>query len=306
MSDAITFLARLAKPKKPTGGFGSGFGLCPSRLADQILAGTGKSWNGADLCAYMLARFGFPNYPSDDYKQLATWVLITPIDGIYLSVTPYLVPGSFLQFGFLYHSCRNIHQMLEDPLLPCEVQLREDRNKILVQWWRENRERYAFIGASKSERETCVLAFGESPDGNIYGLYLASKKIRKFLGDRFPQKLVRVRRDLNDLNYFANNAPESYAAAGLPPLPSVDKEQRRRERLLRDTPLVWPHVEPLRDALRATIKDLFRPVFIRDICINGLGMVPDSEDAGMESAERWEHAGRAFPGFGRKRKEANP
>lgn len=79
----------------------------PGKLAEEIL----KEANYGTLLAYMVRRFGPPNHGSDDYKQICAWIVTTPQDGLYLSVSPSL-SGPRYSFGYLigrehYHFSRD-------------------------------------------------------------------------------------------------------------------------------------------------------------------------------------------------------
>ena len=81
---------------------GAGAGeLDPGREAVAI----GARFHGAWLTAYMIRRFGPPNHPSDDLKNLCSWAITTPIRGLAILVTPYLADlgdreGMCLHFGY--------------------------------------------------------------------------------------------------------------------------------------------------------------------------------------------------------------
>lgn len=95
MSNFKTTLATVDENK--LGGFGlSGF-IDPVTWADELYKG---KVSGPLLCCYMIRRFGWPNTSSDPYKKLCSWMLTTPMDGLFLEVMPYLGSGQHnLHFG---------------------------------------------------------------------------------------------------------------------------------------------------------------------------------------------------------------
>lgn len=62
-------------------GFGSSGSLDPGDIAQEIY---GDKFDYGHACAYLLRRFGFHFEGYDDYKTLASWVLTTPMEGVYL------------------------------------------------------------------------------------------------------------------------------------------------------------------------------------------------------------------------------
>lgn len=68
----------------------------PGKLALEEIGGV----NWGELHAYMTRRFGPPNIGSDPYKEIARWVVTTPMDGLHLSIT--ISPNSAdLLFGYI-------------------------------------------------------------------------------------------------------------------------------------------------------------------------------------------------------------
>lgn len=68
-------------------GFAAQGDIDPSAWADELF---GADVPGPWLTCYMIRRFGWPNLHSDSYKQFCSWALTTPIDGLWVAVTPYL------------------------------------------------------------------------------------------------------------------------------------------------------------------------------------------------------------------------
>ncbi len=87
------------KPSKAkwVGGYKAG-AIDPSKIADEVMGQVDGPW----LTCYMLRRFGWPNFGSDGYKELCSWSLVTPLPGLWMTVTPFLGGGSNLHFGVLF------------------------------------------------------------------------------------------------------------------------------------------------------------------------------------------------------------
>ena len=54
--------------------------------------------------AYLFRRFGFPNQPSDSYKELASYLLTTPKDDMLCQITPYAGGNTDISFSFFIPS----------------------------------------------------------------------------------------------------------------------------------------------------------------------------------------------------------
>ncbi len=56
------------------------------------------------LFAYLFRRFGYPNYGWDDYKELAKYILSTPLPDMVLKIVPYCGNSSDISFSFFITS----------------------------------------------------------------------------------------------------------------------------------------------------------------------------------------------------------
>lgn len=68
----------------------------PGEIAKEVLKGI----NWGELMAYCYRRFGPPNLGSDSYKDLVRWVITTPQEGLFLSVSPSPYE-EYLLFGYI-------------------------------------------------------------------------------------------------------------------------------------------------------------------------------------------------------------
>lgn len=76
---------------------------------------------------YMLRRFGLPNLGHDDYKEIARWLITTPIDGLFLTFISRPHHTSLL-FGYV------VSKALDARAKMLEMAQREDRWNAYVDW----------------------------------------------------------------------------------------------------------------------------------------------------------------------------
>lgn len=117
------FLAMpIEKMEEITPGSGATGGLLyPSKIAENYCGM--KELNIGDIMVYGFRRFGYPVNGWDDYKQLCMWVIRTPMEGVFLSLTPTNVSP----FGFI----------LKHPL---SQQLLEEQSLPIIEWGRRCRQ----------------------------------------------------------------------------------------------------------------------------------------------------------------------
>lgn len=78
---------------------GAGAGVIdPGKTAEEVM---GKEISFGMLFAYCFRRFGFPNIGSDEYKEIASYLLVTPIEGLFLRVSIKALSKTSLLFGYL-------------------------------------------------------------------------------------------------------------------------------------------------------------------------------------------------------------
>lgn len=271
------FETRAAPMDAPwSSGYAAGQGANPSRWADEMF---GASIPGPWLLAYMIRRFGWPNAGSDDYKDLCSWMLTTPIEGLYLVVTPYLGnTGGKLQPPF----CGNLHfavrftkqigeQLDRDP---GREAFQRRRARAMRAWWNKHGcKMYVFgWGTKDGDADVLVHEYGQK-DGKVWGLWKRPPRIKR--PQSFPKEPDGML--LWWLGEFlTKNHPEAKLPAKL----------TERERVHRETSF---H-KRARKAIEATLADLLRPVRVRDISFNPLG---HTDGASKPEAERFEGAGYA-------------
>ena len=105
--------AKFSKGKKYTGAYiGT---LSPGKISEDVFT---EQLGGGDLFAYLFRRFGYPNVGWDDYKELANYVISTPMEDVFLEICPYLGgPKTSLHFGYLVSTeidAKLAQEMLKD------------------------------------------------------------------------------------------------------------------------------------------------------------------------------------------------
>lgn len=295
------FTAALAPPNaKYAGGYSAGAFVNPSRWADELF---GASMSGPWLTCYMIRRFGWPNIGSDAHKDLCAWCLTTPIAGLYLVVRPYM--GHDGQREKPSPFCGNLHFAVRFSK-EVGVELERDRererywkkrDKAIERWWnREGRNLYAFgEGETEEDKATLVHRWGEK-DGKVAGLYKRPEDFK-------PQKL-RLHSKIRDMWFWWMAEFLREAHPDIVPDPKVYMGERKPSAFQRRA----------RAAIEATMRDLLRPVRVRDIPISPFGD-PERNDLAKEKCgelrqvEPFEGAGNA-PSYWysprRKREERKP
>lgn len=268
--------------------------LNPSKLAAELL--TTHEWSGPWLACYMLRRFGWPNIGSDDYKELMSWALTTPMEGLYLTVTPYMGRDQqllrngqasgvdALHFGYLHTEPVGKRMSFWAPACRATMAARASR---VNEWWKTTGHlKFVWAGCRKEEGQQCVMETVERNEVT-WGLYVRTAELEQHLETNEGTEASRaeyLKSDLRadqlhmltqDLSLAISNPdlldddPLLPAKIGLDTTdwPETDREQQTRETDEHRRTVL----EPMNDALRAALKDLLRPVFVRDVGFNALG-----------------------------------
>lgn len=232
--------------------------LRPSDLATEVF---GEGVPGAWLSCYMLRRFGWPNCGSDDYKELMTWVLTTPIDGLFLSVTPYLGSSEDnLHFGVLY--TKPVGLAIERDLGRERFWRRQ--HKFITRWWRTKGIKIYSWGYGLLVGDSDELTFLFSEDlahpGKCWGLWKRTPKMKR-KGD-IPKQAKMVDWWISEL--LKKHHPE----VKLPKMTKREREQRGNR-----------FQRQVNNALKRTILDLLRDTYVRDINFNCFGKTEHKGDS---------------------------
>jgi hypothetical protein len=240
------------------GGYGGGT-LQPSTLASEVF---GRELSGPWLACYMLRRFGWPNMGSDDYKQFMTWALTTPIEGLYLSVTPYMAAdggerhplSSNLHFGVLFTEA--VGRKID--FSPGREAWFQRSNRFVMNWWETiGSKLYAWgVGKAEDDRDELIQKFCSHPrrKGLVFGLWKRTPKIT-YASD-LPKNLQMVDWWLAQL--IKDRHPEVK-------LPTMTKRARERSRGKSRACLQAEH------ALKRTMLDLCAATHVRDVEFNCYG-----------------------------------
>lgn len=237
------------------GGYKGGT-ISPKTLSDDLF---GEDIQGPWLTCYMLRRFGWPNVGSDDYKELMTWALTTPIKGLYLSVTPYL-GGSNLHFGILF---TNAVERKIDHDIGRETWFKR-YHKFIMNWWEKHGSKLYMWGYGLREDDPDELVHKFSDDSKnerkCWGLWRITKTTPAARRKGFlPKNIMMADWWLGKL--LEQHHPEIRQ-------PNMTKRERsRRSNSFR---------RQCETAIKRTMLDLLRETHVRDINFNVFGDIEHS------------------------------
>lgn len=289
MKSKLTPFLTTAPPSdqcKYDGGYAGGPGVNVSQLADELFR---EPISGAWLCCYMLRRFGWPNSGSDDYKNLMSWTLTTPIKGLFLSVTPYLGrtesrvfdPKWIHNLHFAVRFTKDIGRKLDD--MPGRWAFVERRQRAIMRWWKTKGIKLYCWGTGKEVGDTHELvsryADAVARPGKklpkrfqgckwVWGLWRRDERI-KFKGD-FHKRTVEAGSGMIEWwlgDFIAKHHPE----VKLPKMTA-------REKRMKNTFAPKAHI-----ALKRTLLDLLRETYVRDINFNIFGGTEERLKVGYAS-----------------------
>lgn len=285
-----TFETKLANVNDARlGGYAGGPGGCPGEFATQLFK---DEITGPWLLAYMLRRFGWPNSGSDPYKNLMSWVLTTPVQGLFLCVTPYLghADEKFIydpkekfhsaNLHFAWRLTKEIKRKLHAD--PGRDAFFKRQHEAISHWWKNTGIKlYAWgIGLKEGDPDELV---HEYSDCEVKGKPMVAGLWRRTVTVKgrcdIPKQAHMVDWWLDEL--LKKHHPE----VKLP-------KMRKRERLRRQNRFQIQ----ARRAMVAAMKDLLRPTNVRDISFTPFGDINWSPKA-VKHYTNQESAGY-FPGAG--------
>lgn len=207
--------------------------------------------NYATLFAYLWRRFGPPSEGSDEYKELVCYYLTTPVTGVAFRVSPSL-SGVYLSFG--YALSRRWSKRIQDwDDRPQDDWLRRAAPYFNADW-RLGHHRWTLKQINGLARG-CV-KFNEFAEDSDPATRRAALRIHREVTQRIgpcpPRRRIHYRRE----------GPGGYRWDDPP------------------TPLEEMPASPARSALAAIehgLRDLLRPVGIRDCHLNACGKVTDEQ-----------------------------
>jgi hypothetical protein len=243
----------LSSDRRIVGGCSSGE-LNPSKLSVSLGPIPGP-W----LACYMIRRFGWPNRNSDDYKQLCTWMLTTPVKGLYLTVTPYLgedgrreTPTN-LHFGYTYDA--TIAKALSDD--PGRKAVQKRARKYALAWWKKTGQHEYTFGTSIDQTDEVL----------IHKVGISKNDPEQFVGfwKRKPDHpQFRPPETRKDKEWWAGMLTMFlHWTLKDPGMPKMTEKEKAMPRCARQA--------EFEAALLASIRSLLHPTHVRDISFSCLG-----------------------------------
>lgn len=207
----------------------------------------GEKMDYGNLFSYLFRRFGYPNKGWDDYKQLAKYVLSTPLPDMVLMIVPYCGNGTDLHFSFMVTA--ETYQKIRD----------YDRRDYLV--WRERM--FDWIEANNMIPEWMEKGMEYLNTENM--VPLTWRQAYDSIGVLHLNK--EGKKPVNVGYNWQQKVHKAYSKIEEPPSHSHSRSYDWRE---------WPDDDPCKaynQAAYEALLDLKRPVEVRDIYINSFGRV---------------------------------
>jgi hypothetical protein len=221
----------------------------------------GEDVQQGSLFTYLFRRFGYPNRGSDPYKDLASYTLTTTKPDMLLRIVPYAGGSVSISFTFLVpHEVRNA----------CDDWVSRDRKA----------HQTAFLEWIESEGRVPSWA-DDTAEGMVKGSWPIPEGVtgwRRMMSGIAIISHIGVREDDSADKAEAIRWYESVKAdyeAGHP-VPPVQWRCPDPEAWEMDDPL-----KPYADAMAATLRDLLRPVWIRDMAIGIHGAIDEQDPEGL-------------------------
>lgn len=223
-------------------------------IAERVL---GEEMQQGSLFAYLFRRFGYPNRGSDPYKELASYMLTTTRKDMLLRIVPYAGGSVSISFGFLVpHQVRSA----------CDDWVSRDRRA----------HRAAFMDWIVAEGRVPAWA-DDTAEGMVKGSWPIPEGAtgwRRMMSGMAIISHGGVREDhpadkAEAIRWY-ESVRDDYEADH--PVPAV---QWRSE-----NPDEWEDGDPLKpyaEAIAETLRDLLRPVWIRDVAIGIRGVISEDD-----------------------------
>lgn len=269
----------------------SGFRCSREIVISKIAKEVGLDVNGAYLCAYMLARFGPPNFPSDPDKDLCSWLLATDFPGIWLLVTPH------------------IGDEVGDEPLSFTVFVTEDLDMRLTGRTAENLK--AFKDWTRRAAQWIFDHAALAPSSAESSIVCISSSMRAPLGDPTAPVKVRLNHPSGEWILYRKGQNPGRAELGTDLSPGdvgsleewvasmemdcLSEIQTAYAKETGDRFSGWnpcpKAVAEVVNALSASFMDLKRLVFVRDLPFNPSGLLIDQDPASLGHADRYDNSG---------------
>ncbi len=230
---------------------------------------TGKL-NAGDVFMYLFRRFDYPKFGWDDQKQLVIFRITTPMPGVILMVEPPVTDA----FTFGYILRKDI----------AEAYAEEDRKPFT--------ERYERFEAWALEKGIETMHIYLEPDNEklqrVWQTWCVANAVNEFETQDEAQKTF-----MDEQARITQDLLEEYVAVEpcTDPIPLTDR--------MDDSIMMQVHI-----ALCDTIRDLLRPVHVKDVMINIQGKVVWDESLNQDK-DSVKYAANAGCGVGNKLEQNN-
>ncbi len=219
--------------------------LYPGKIAEEIY---GDKFDYGHACAYLLRRFGFHLDGYDDYKELASWTLTTPMDGVYLWVS--IRGHSHTSCCFGVEFSKEVYKKLR--WLECMERLVRiaDAQRLAM----ENGYPFAtYLKRKWNRRDRQAVRTWEKQQGILQKKWEDFSKEEQ---DKFWNELT------TEMDNRLSHAWDDLDKCGwINPV----------------TPRLEKFTSEINEALRHALTELLKPVHVRDCYINILGQVKDKD-----------------------------
>ncbi|MGH8159262.1 MAG: hypothetical protein ACREPQ_14170 [Rhodanobacter sp.] len=239
------------------------------------------------LFAYLFRRFGYPNIGWDDYKEMAAYALTTPRSDMLLFVSPSVGEWPRLSFRFkvteeAYHRIEVEPRQLWMANLACWIEAQGELPDWMDEWLDGCRARY---GA----RFEAMGAIGDRSDWRLtlQQMLFAKFDVEHSKGDELDAITTLQRK----VGAFIGPLYEAFE------LVEPNPAHRDRDADWNN----WLDSDPLKAyyaAADTTLRDLARPVRVRDSAINAVGVVSDKSPQARRAVDEPSVAGYAVGALG--------
>lgn len=225
---------------------------------DLIEEAFGKTVPQGSLFAYLFRRFGNPNIPSDDYKDLASYLLKTTDDNILLRITPYAGGDSSISVRFMISGDLNAlaHQWL--------IKDRTAHESAFIAWVEESNLLPEWTDAffAKAQEKGWLHSHPE-PKARAAALFSTM---------HWAEWSAKREKSQDDNVTWAQNIRAAYHEIN--PQPAHQYRDPDWQKWLSDDPL-----KAVAATIFETMHELTRPVWVRDVPINPWGQMTDDAAA---------------------------
>lgn len=221
----------------------------PLMASSEMADRVGIKSDRGNIMTYCWRRFGYPIFGWDEHKELCSWIISTPFSEVFLNVKP----SKYFPFGTLF--CSNFSSEYEN----CLFGPRRKKQKRFGEWakkiLKQENNPIPFVTIFDSD-EKLEHAFGKWYGNDFESFYAWNTKRNELLWKRWSESSDPEPDYLNNLHDF--------------------------EKLPWHNPLRIGHY-----AIETAMRDLLRPVYIRDQAIN----INGNYEGDLPEADIYEKAG---------------